>query len=84
MDLFTTSLALAGLDPPEDRPIDGIDLSPVMLEGKVTDRPIFFYRGSEMMAVQLGLYNAQYWIWTNSWEELAQGINFWNNWNYNP
>ncbi|XP_073461948.1 N-acetylgalactosamine-6-sulfatase [Aquarana catesbeiana] len=76
MDLFTTSLALAGIDPPKDRPIDGIDLSPVMLEGKVTDRPIFFYRGNEMMAVRLGLYKAHYWTWTNSWEELSQGINF--------
>ncbi|XP_018412824.1 PREDICTED: N-acetylgalactosamine-6-sulfatase [Nanorana parkeri] len=76
MDLFTTSLALAGLDPPGDRLIDGIDLSPIMLESKVIDRPIFFYRGDEMMAVRLGLYKAHYWTWTNSWEEVAQGINF--------
>lgn len=42
----------------------------------MTDRPIFFYRGNEMMAVRLGLYKAHYWTWTNSWEELSQGINF--------
>ncbi|XP_075045136.1 N-acetylgalactosamine-6-sulfatase isoform X1 [Mixophyes fleayi] len=76
MDLFTTSLALAGIDPPGDRPIDGIDLSPVILEGKVIERPIFYYRGNELMAVRLGLYKAHYWTWSNSWEELSQGINF--------
>ncbi|XP_068115587.1 N-acetylgalactosamine-6-sulfatase-like [Hyperolius riggenbachi] len=76
IDLFTTSLSLAGVAPPEDRTIDGIDLSPVMLENKVIDRPIFFYRGNEMMAVRVGLYKAHYWTWTNSWEELAEGINY--------
>lgn len=31
MDLFTTSLALAGISPPGDRAIDGLDLTPVLL-----------------------------------------------------
>lgn len=30
MDLFTTGLALAGISPPDDRPIDGLDLTPVL------------------------------------------------------
>ncbi|XP_063293312.1 N-acetylgalactosamine-6-sulfatase isoform X1 [Pelobates fuscus] len=76
MDLFTTSLSLAGLDPPDDRTIDGLDLSAVLLESKVMDRPIFYYRGNELMAVRLGLYKAHYWTWSNSWEELSQGIDF--------
>ncbi|XP_044126079.1 N-acetylgalactosamine-6-sulfatase [Bufo gargarizans] len=76
MDLFTTSLALAGLDPPVDRQIDGIDLSPVILSGKEIERPIFYYRGNELMAVRMGPYKAHYWTWSNSWEELSQGINF--------
>lgn len=38
MDLFTTSLVLAGLQPPSDRQIDGIDLLPVILHGKLIDR----------------------------------------------
>lgn len=38
MDLFTTSLALAGLAPPSDRVIDGLDLLPAMLRGQLTDR----------------------------------------------
>lgn len=31
MDLFTTSLALAGISFPDDRIIDGLDLTPVLL-----------------------------------------------------
>lgn len=76
MDLFTTSLSLAGLQPPSDRQIDGIDLSPAILQGKLIDRPIFYYRGNEMMAVRLGLYKAHYWTWSNSWEQFSQGIDF--------
>ena len=38
MDLFTTSLSLAGLEPPRDRAIDGLDLLPAMLQGLLTDR----------------------------------------------
>lgn len=38
MDLFTTSLSLAGLAPPSDRVIDGLDLLPAMLWGQLTDR----------------------------------------------
>uniref|UniRef100_A0A8D2MQF1 N-acetylgalactosamine-6-sulfatase n=1 Tax=Zonotrichia albicollis TaxID=44394 RepID=A0A8D2MQF1_ZONAL len=77
MDLFSTSLSLAGLQPPSDRQIDGIDLLPVILQGKLIDRPIFYYRGNELMAVRAGLYKAHYWTWSNSWEEhskvMAQG-----------
>ncbi|NXY16405.1 GALNS sulfatase, partial [Atrichornis clamosus] len=76
MDLFSTSLSLAGLQPPRDRQIDGIDLLPVILQGQLIDRPIFYYRGNEMMAVRVGLYKAHYWTWSNSWEELGKGIDF--------
>ncbi|XP_058384453.1 N-acetylgalactosamine-6-sulfatase isoform X1 [Diceros bicornis minor] len=76
MDLFTTSLALAGLEPPSDRTIDGVSLLPAMLQGQLTDRPIFYYRGNTLMAVTLGQYKAHFWTWTNSWEEFRQGIDF--------
>ncbi|KAM6942862.1 N-acetylgalactosamine-6-sulfatase [Xenentodon cancila] len=88
MDLFTTSLALAGLSAPGDRIVDGVDLTPVLLNCSLTlqdrrsllhlflNRPIFYYRGNELMAVRLGQYKAHYWTWTNSWEELKSGINF--------
>ncbi|MCI4393208.1 hypothetical protein PGIGA_G00154780 [Pangasianodon gigas] len=76
MDLFTTSLALAGLNAPDDRIIDGLDLSSTLFNNSVIERPVFYYRGNEMMAVRVGLYKAHYWTWTNSWEEFNQGINF--------
>ncbi|KAJ7986060.1 hypothetical protein DPEC_G00346890 [Dallia pectoralis] len=76
MDLFSTSLSLAGLDVPEDRAIDGLDLSPVLLNNTHINRPIFYYRGNEMMAVRVGLYKAHYWTWSNSWEEFNKGIDF--------
>lgn len=83
MDLFSTSLAVAGLAPPDDRTLDGLDLTPVLLPQPHTplnhtlaDRPFFYYRGNEMMAVRLGLYKAHYWTWSNSWEEFNAGIDF--------
>uniref|UniRef100_A0AAY4EJF6 N-acetylgalactosamine-6-sulfatase n=1 Tax=Denticeps clupeoides TaxID=299321 RepID=A0AAY4EJF6_9TELE len=76
MDLFTTSLALAGLVAPDDRVIDGLDLRPALHQNPLPHRPIFYYRGNEMMAVRMGLYKAHYWTWSNSWEEFNQGINF--------
>ncbi|XP_036605212.1 N-acetylgalactosamine-6-sulfatase [Trichosurus vulpecula] len=76
MDLFTTSLSLAGLKPPGDREIDGIDLLPAIIHGKLIDRPIFYYRGNELMAVRVGQYKAHYWTWSNSWREFNQGIDF--------
>ncbi|TNN80494.1 N-acetylgalactosamine-6-sulfatase [Liparis tanakae] len=78
MDLFTTSLALAGLRPPDDRALDGLDLTPVLLNRShgLQSRPIFFYRGNELMAVRLGQHKAHYWTWSNSWEEFNHGINF--------
>ncbi|XP_058485730.1 N-acetylgalactosamine-6-sulfatase [Solea solea] len=78
MDLFTTSLALADISPPDNRTLDGLDLTPVLLSSsnKVLDRPIFYYRGNEMMAVRLGQYKAHYWTWSNSWNEFKSGINF--------
>uniref|UniRef100_A0A667HLK4 N-acetylgalactosamine-6-sulfatase n=1 Tax=Lynx canadensis TaxID=61383 RepID=A0A667HLK4_LYNCA len=76
MDLFTTGLSLAGLAPPSDRAIDGLDLLPAVLRGRLTDRPIFYYRGDTLMAVTLGQYKAHFWTWTNSWEEFRQGVDF--------
>ena len=35
----------------------------------LTYRPVFFYRGDEMMAVRYGLYKAHYWTWSNGWYE---------------
>uniref|UniRef100_H9H5I9 N-acetylgalactosamine-6-sulfatase n=1 Tax=Macaca mulatta TaxID=9544 RepID=H9H5I9_MACMU len=76
MDLFTTSLALAGLTPPRDRAIDGLNLLPALLQGRLMDRPVFYYRGDTLMATTLGQHKAHFWTWTNSWENFRQGIDF--------
>nr|XP_058972971.1 N-acetylgalactosamine-6-sulfatase-like [Pocillopora verrucosa] len=76
MDLFTTALSLAGAKSQAKKVIDGIDLSQVLFNQSVTARPVFFYRGNEMMAIRYGLYKAHYWTWSNSWEEFHEGVDF--------
>ncbi|XP_038066860.1 N-acetylgalactosamine-6-sulfatase-like isoform X1 [Patiria miniata] len=77
MDLFTTALNIAGIKPPSDRIIDGTDLLPNLINGTVNiNKPIFYYRGNEMMAIRIGLYKAHYWTWTNSIKEFDKGVDF--------
>lgn len=57
MDLFTTSLAFAGISPPSDRPIDGIDLRGLLLRGEaLPGRPFFYHRSEHVVAVRLGRF----------------------------
>jgi arylsulfatase A len=61
MDIFTTSLTLAGADVPGDRIIDGVDLSPVLFgTGNSQRKTVFFYRGTRLMAVRQGPWKAHY------------------------
>ena len=61
MDLFTTFSQLAGVPIPEDRIIDGLDLSPVFFEGGASPRKeVYYYRGDELYAVRLGEYKAHF------------------------
>ncbi|HXP61782.1 MAG TPA: sulfatase [Dongiaceae bacterium] len=62
MDLFTTSLKLAGAKVPEDRIIDGVDLAPVLFGLGPSQREVFFYyRGTRLYAARKGPYKA-HWI----------------------
>jgi arylsulfatase A len=72
MDLFTTLLSLSGLEIPQDRPIDGLDLSGALLKGETFDRPVFFYRGDLLFAVRFGPYKMHLWTWTTPQSELDQ------------
>ncbi len=59
MDLFNTCLTLAGAPIPADRPIDGVDMSP-MLFGKGPGRRnlMFYYKRDELYAVRKGQFKA--------------------------
>jgi arylsulfatase A len=56
IDLFPTFLGLAGLSPPSDRIIDGVDLWPVLAGGQtgLGERPLFFFHDYDVEAVRLG------------------------------
>ena len=61
MDLFTTSLKLAGADVPSDRPIDGLDIRPMLFgTGPVQRDAYFFYRGTRLMAARVGDFKAHF------------------------
>ena len=61
MDLFTTFSSLAGVPIPDDRVVDGIDLSPTLFEGKKGLRnDMFYYRGDELYAIRVGDYKAHF------------------------
>ncbi len=60
-DLFTTILALAGGTIPSDRPVDGLDLSPVLLGRGSSPRDFMaFYRRGELYAFRHRQYKAHF------------------------
>ncbi len=61
MDLFPTALRLAGGALPDSVAIDGVDLSPLLFEGKsLPQRPFFYYRGDQLFAARLGQWKAHF------------------------
>lgn len=61
MDLFTTFSKLAGVAIPEDRIIDGKDLSATLFGGDESPRKsMLYYRGTELYAARLGDYKVHY------------------------
>jgi arylsulfatase A-like enzyme len=61
MDLFTTALKLAGAEVPRDRPLDGLDLTPVLTgKGKSPRDAMFFYRDTKLYAVRKGPFKAHF------------------------
>lgn len=61
MDLFTTTLKLAGGEIPKDRVIDGMDLRPLILGAGPSPRQVFFYyRGTQLYAARKGPYKAHF------------------------
>ncbi len=61
MDIYVTCLTLAGVPLPQDRVLDGYDLSPVLLgTGRSPRKVVFYYRGRRLMAVRYGPYKAHF------------------------
>jgi len=61
MDLYTTILTLAGAKVPDDRVVDGLDLSPVLFgTGPSPRKVMFYYRGAKLYAARKGLYKAHF------------------------
>ena len=55
LDLFPTCLDLAGAKIPEDRPIDGVSLAPVLRgTGPSPRTDVFYYHAAELFAVRRG------------------------------
>jgi arylsulfatase A len=62
MDLFTTGVSWAGAKPPSDRPIDGYDITPLLMGTGTVDRDAYFYyRGTRLFAARLGKWKVHYW-----------------------
>jgi arylsulfatase A len=61
MDLFTTSLKLAGAEIPTDRPIDGKSLVPILFNLGPSERNMnFYYIDRELTAVRKGPWKAHF------------------------
>lgn len=61
MDLLPTVLPLAGAPLPENVPLDGLDLGPLLFESQpLPARPFFYYRGDQLFACRLGPWKAHF------------------------
>jgi arylsulfatase A-like enzyme len=61
MDLFTTCLKIANAKIPDDRIIDGVDMSSILFENGKSKREFFvYYRGTQIYAARLGNYKAHF------------------------
>jgi arylsulfatase A-like enzyme len=61
MDLYTTALRLAGATPPQDRPVDGMDLTPVLRGASDSVREeVPYYLGDQLFAVRRGPWKVHF------------------------
>jgi len=54
MDIFNTALALAGVEVPADREIDGVNMLPVLTGGESRRDLMIFYRDAQLYALRKG------------------------------
>jgi arylsulfatase A-like enzyme len=61
LDLFPTVCSLTGADFPDDRMMDGYDLSPALFDGQASPREsMIYYRGEMVYAARKGPYKAHF------------------------
>jgi arylsulfatase A len=60
LDLLPTFCAQAGAALPENRPLDGYDISPALAGGQSPRDEMFYYRGYELMAVRHGKWKVHF------------------------
>ncbi|MGB3800730.1 MAG: sulfatase-like hydrolase/transferase, partial [Lewinella sp.] len=61
LDLLPTLSRMAGVSVPDDREMDGFDLSPTLLDGAESPREeMIYYGGQEVFAVRRGPYKAHF------------------------
>ncbi len=61
LDLFTTSLLLAGVEVPRDRPVDGVDMAPILFgKGKGNREVECYFYGDQIYALRQGKYKAHF------------------------
>ena len=66
-DIYTTCLAAAGVDPPSDRTIDGVDIAPALRGEDMPERTLFFFKDYDVEGVRRGpwklLASASHYTW---------------------
>lgn len=61
LDVFATAVSLSGGDLPEDRAIDGLDLTPVLTGNGGSPREVIpYYRFDELYAIRKGWFKAHF------------------------
>jgi arylsulfatase A-like enzyme len=60
LDVLPTFCAMAGVEVPKDRTIDGYDVTAALKGGKSPRQEMFFYRSYDLMAVRLGQWKAHF------------------------
>lgn len=61
LDFFPTLARLSGGTVPTDRPMDGADLTEVLLKGATLERDLFcYYRGQKLYAARLGVWKIHF------------------------
>ncbi len=75
LDLYNTSLKLAGIDLPGDRPIDGRDISPLLFEKELSESDRFFYYGlgNKVFAVRKGPWKLHIKTYSQTGKDYFEG-----------